>query len=49
VLLIAMIFSSTEEAAAARAKLERLTIVHPYDDYAVIAGQCRSRSRWPTR
>jgi threonine dehydratase len=39
VLLIGEDFSATEAAAAARAKAERLTVVHPYDDYAVIAGQ----------
>jgi threonine dehydratase len=39
VLLIGDDFSATEIAAAERAKAERLTVVHPYDDYAVIAGQ----------
>src|SRR5271154_6717752 len=39
VLLTGADFSATEKAAAARAKQERLTVVHPYDDYAVIAGQ----------
>jgi threonine dehydratase len=32
-------FSATETTAARRARAEGLTIVHPYDDYAVIAGQ----------
>jgi threonine dehydratase len=32
-------FSATEAAAAARAKADGLTVVHPYDDHAVIAGQ----------
>ncbi len=31
--------SASERAAAARARRERLTVVHPYDDDAVIAGQ----------
>ena len=39
VLLVGDDFSATEIAAAERAKAERLTVVHPYDDYAVIAGQ----------
>ncbi len=39
VLQIGEDFSATEAAAAARAKADRLTIVHPYDDAAVIAGQ----------
>jgi threonine dehydratase len=39
VLLIGDDFSATEAEAAARAKADGLTVVHPYDDYAVIAGQ----------
>jgi threonine dehydratase len=39
VLLIGHDLSAAEEAAAKRAKAERLTIVHPYDDPVVIAGQ----------
>jgi threonine dehydratase len=39
VILTGADFSDTETAAAARADAERLTVVHPYDDYAVIAGQ----------
>jgi threonine dehydratase len=39
VLLTGADFSATEQAAAARAAAERLTVVHPYDDPAVIAGQ----------
>ncbi|HUA53443.1 MAG TPA: threonine ammonia-lyase [Candidatus Sulfotelmatobacter sp.] len=39
VLLIGADFSATEKAAAARATSDGLTVVHPYDDAAVIAGQ----------
>jgi len=39
VLLVGDDFSATEIATTERAKAERLTVVHPYDDYAVIAGQ----------
>ena len=39
VILTGADFSDTETAAAARADAERLTVVHPYDDHAVIAGQ----------
>ena len=39
VLLIGADFSATEKAAAARAASDGLTVVHPYDDVAVIAGQ----------
>src|SRR5260221_6018278 len=38
VLLIGADFSETEQEAANRAKTEGLTMVHPYDDYAAIAG-----------
>src|SRR5579871_1079366 len=39
VLLTGEDFSATERVAAARAKADGLTVVHPYDDAAVIAGQ----------
>ena len=39
VLLKGADFSATERLAAARAKADGLTVVHPYDDAAVIAGQ----------